>query len=231
MSKSLLTDILRAIRRSFSRFLSIVIIVALGTGIFVGIKSAAPSMSETADEYFADNQLMDIRVQSSIGLTSADVDAISKIDGVSGVMGEKFVDALVLVNGKPEIDIDGSQISTRAYGINLKKLQDKQKVVSFSGEEQDVIAAVRGVNSVCFSENLAERLSSLLSSPHASSAPTATAAPDKTRASYIPVTWSKWRCVASINICLPALSLINSRTLSVTLKTSMSTAASTSDTI
>ena len=124
MSKSLLTDILRAIRRSFSRFLSIVIIVALGTGIFVGIKSAAPSMSETADEYFSDNQLMDIRVQSSIGLTSADVDAISKIDGVSGVMGEKFIDALVLVNGKPEIDIDGSQISTRAYGINLKKLQE-----------------------------------------------------------------------------------------------------------
>ncbi len=124
MSKSLLTDILRAIRRSFSRFLSIVIIVALGTGIFVGIKSAAPSMSETADKYFSDNQLMDIRVQSSIGLTAADVDEISKIDGVSGVMGEKFVDALVLVNGKPEIDIDGSQISTRAYGINLKKLQE-----------------------------------------------------------------------------------------------------------
>lgn len=124
MSKALLTDILRAIRRSFSRFLSIVIIVALGTGIFVGIKSAAPSMSETADKYFSDNQLMDIRVQSTIGLTQNDIDAIAKIDGVSGVMGEKFVDALVLVNGKPEIDIDGSQISTRAYGINLNKLQE-----------------------------------------------------------------------------------------------------------
>ena len=124
MSKSLLTDILRAIKQSFSRFLSIVIIVALGTGIFVGIKSSAPSMSETADDYFADNQLMDIRVQSLIGLTAEDVNTIAKIDGVSGVMGEKFVDALVLVNGKPEIDIDGSQISTRAYGINLKKLQE-----------------------------------------------------------------------------------------------------------
>lgn len=124
MSKALLTDILRAIRRSFSRFLSIVIIIALGTGVFVGIKSAAPSMSETADKYFSENQLMDIRVQSSIGLTQNDIDAIAKIDGVSGVMGEKFVDALVLVNGKPEIDIDGSQISTRAYGINLNKLQE-----------------------------------------------------------------------------------------------------------
>lgn len=124
MSKALLTDILRAIKRTFSRFISIVIIVALGTGFFVGIKSAGPSMSATAEDYFADNNLMDIRITSTIGLTADDVNAISKIQGVSGVMGEKFVDALVLVNGEPEIDIDGSQISTRAYGINLNKLQE-----------------------------------------------------------------------------------------------------------
>ena len=60
-------------------------------------------MSETADKYFYDNTLMDIRVQSQLGLTTGDVEAISKIDGVSGVMGEKFVDALVLVNGNPKL--------------------------------------------------------------------------------------------------------------------------------
>ena len=124
MSKALLTDIFRAIKRSFSRFISLVIIIALGTGVFVGMKAASPSMSETAEEYFAENNLMDIRVQSTLGLTQNDLDTIAKIDGVSGVMGEKFADALVLVNGKPEIDIDGSQISTRAYGINLSKLQE-----------------------------------------------------------------------------------------------------------
>lgn len=124
MSKALLTDIFRAIKRTFSRFVSIVIIIALGTGVFVGIKAASPSMSSTAEKYFTENNLMDIRVQSTLGMTKNDLDAISKIDGVEGVMGEKFVDALVLVNGKPEIDIDGSQISTRAYGINLNKLQE-----------------------------------------------------------------------------------------------------------
>ncbi len=124
MSKALLTDIIRAIRRSFSRFISIVIIIALGTGFFVGIKSAGPSMSETADEYFVANNLMDIRISSAIGLTKDDVVSLSSISGVSGVMGSKFVDALVLVNGQPEIDIDGSQISTRAYGIDLNLLQE-----------------------------------------------------------------------------------------------------------
>ena len=99
-------------------------IVALGTGFFVGFKSAGPSMSKTAEEYFKSNNLMDIRIQSPIGLTDDDINSIKKIQGVNGVMGQKFVDALILVNGQPEIDIDGSQISTRAYGINLAKLQE-----------------------------------------------------------------------------------------------------------
>lgn len=123
MSKALLSDILRAIKRTFSRFISIVIIVALGSGFFAGFKSAAPSMSATAEEYFETNNLMDIRVLSPIGLTQKDVDTISSLKEVEGATGSKFVDALVLVNGQPEIDIDGSQISTRAYGINLNKLQ------------------------------------------------------------------------------------------------------------
>ena len=75
MSKALLTDILRTIKRSMSRFISIIIIVALGTGFFVGVKSAAPSMEETAEQYFSDNNLMDLRVQSSIGLTEDDLNA------------------------------------------------------------------------------------------------------------------------------------------------------------
>lgn len=124
MSRSLLLDILRTIRHSKSRFISIIIIVALGAGFFVGIKSAGPSMSATATEYFVSNNLMDIRVQSSIGMTDADVETIENIDGISGIMAEKFVDALILVNGEPEIDIDGSQISTRAYSINLSMLQE-----------------------------------------------------------------------------------------------------------
>lgn len=124
MSRALLLDILRTIRHTKSRFISIIIIVALGAGFFVGIKSTGPSMSATANDYFESNNLMDIRVQSTLGLTDFDVESIRNIDGISGVMAEKFVDALVLVNGEPEIDIDGSQISTRAYGINLKMLQE-----------------------------------------------------------------------------------------------------------
>ena len=58
-------------------------------------------MSKTAEEYFKSNNLMDIRIQSPIGLTDDDFNSIKKIQGVNGVMGQKFVDALILVNGQP----------------------------------------------------------------------------------------------------------------------------------
>lgn len=124
MSGALLLDILRAIKKSKNRFISLIIIVALGAGFFVGVKSAAPSMEATAVEYFKENNLMDIRIQSTVGLTEDDLNELKTVPGVKGAMGEKFADALVLVNGQPEIDIDGSQISTRAYGIDLNMLQE-----------------------------------------------------------------------------------------------------------
>ncbi len=124
MSSALLLDIIRTIRHSVTRFISIIMIVALGAGFFVGMKATSPSMQTTVNEYFKTNNLMDLRIQSPIGLAITDVDSIKKVDGVEGVMGTKFADALVLVNGKPEIDIDGTQISTRAYSINLAHLQE-----------------------------------------------------------------------------------------------------------
>ncbi len=119
MTKSYFTSILRSVQRSFSRFISIVLIIALGIAFFVGIKATAPDMRKTAQDYFIDSNLMDIRVQSSIGLTDDDVRAILNIDSnIEAVLGQKFKDALVLVNGEIEKDIDGTQISTRVYGIN-----------------------------------------------------------------------------------------------------------------
>ncbi|NLL15985.1 MAG: hypothetical protein GX264_02170, partial [Clostridiales bacterium] len=91
MSKALVKSILRSVRSSISRFISIVLIVALGVSFFAGFKAAYPDMIETAKDYFRENNLMDIRVQSNLGLTLADLNAISKVDGVEYVMPMRFV--------------------------------------------------------------------------------------------------------------------------------------------
>lgn len=124
MNKSMLKNTFRSVTGSFSRFVAIMLIVATGFAFFAGIKAAGPDMLATAKKYYRDNNLMDLRVQSNLGLTAADAQAISEIEGVNYVMPQKFVDALVWVDGKVESDIDGSQISTRAYGLDLKLLSE-----------------------------------------------------------------------------------------------------------
>ena len=41
----------------------------LGTAFFAGVKAAEPDMQESADIFFDDSKLMDIRVLSTLGLT------------------------------------------------------------------------------------------------------------------------------------------------------------------
>ena len=95
MTKSYVTDSLRSIKRTFSRFVSIIAIVAMGSGLFCGLNAVGPDMKETANEYYHEYNLMDIRLQSYLGLYEADLEAVRKIEGVKAVQGAKFVDGYV----------------------------------------------------------------------------------------------------------------------------------------
>lgn len=85
MPKALLKDSLQEIRHSLGRFMSILLIVALGVAFFAGIKASAPDMKYSADAYFDRYDMQDIQVYSTLGLTKDDVKAIEKIDGVKAV--------------------------------------------------------------------------------------------------------------------------------------------------
>ena len=87
-------DMFRDIKKSKGRFLSIVAIIALGVGFFSGLKISPQVMKFTADKYYDDYNLMDIRVVSTLGLTVDDVKAIEEIEGVDGVKGTRTLDAL-----------------------------------------------------------------------------------------------------------------------------------------
>lgn len=91
----LVKDLLREIRGSKSRFISIFIMVALGAIFLAGLKTTAPDMERTADKYFDDQSLMDVRVISTLGLTEEDVQAHSQLDIVSRAEGAWCADAMV----------------------------------------------------------------------------------------------------------------------------------------
>lgn len=122
ISNILIKDAIRTIERSQSRFLSIVLIVALGISFFVGMSATAPDMLETMEEYVNSTNAMDIQIISTAGLTQQDVDVIKSISGVEDAVGAKFVDGVAKIDGNPVNDIDGSEMTIRALELDINKL-------------------------------------------------------------------------------------------------------------
>lgn len=83
--RALWKDVFREIRHTKARFLSIFAIIMLGVSFFAGIKSAGPDMLDTAATYYKDHRLMDLRVQSTYGLTEKSIDNLRDIPGVKTV--------------------------------------------------------------------------------------------------------------------------------------------------
>lgn len=100
MTKSLRKDFRREIKKSFGRFISILLIVALGVAFYSGIRSSMPAMQMTADSIYDKENLMDIRVVGTLGLTDGDLKAINEIAGVEFAEGAYTTDFLCLVNSK-----------------------------------------------------------------------------------------------------------------------------------
>ena len=124
MTSAYITDSFRSIKRSVSRFISIIAIVALGSGLFCGLNAVGPDMIDTADQYYSEYNLMDLRLQSYLGLYEEDLEKVRNIEGVESVMGVKFVDGYVQTqNDKGEyegiVDIDGSELTIRVTGLDL----------------------------------------------------------------------------------------------------------------
>ncbi|MDO4288937.1 MAG: FtsX-like permease family protein [Eubacterium sp.] len=101
--RALQKDTLREIKKSLSRFLSIVAIIALGVSFFGGVKSTSPSMKHTADQYYTAQNLMDLRLVSTYGFTDEDIAVIGETQGVARVQGAYSADLLVKAEGKQPV--------------------------------------------------------------------------------------------------------------------------------
>ncbi len=94
MRSAMRRNIFKEIKNTFGRFLSIFAIVALGVGFFAGLKATPPVMEKTADEYYDLQNLMDIRLLSTMGFTEEDVEAIENVPGIKQVDATYSIDAL-----------------------------------------------------------------------------------------------------------------------------------------
>lgn len=92
-----------SIRKSPGRFLSIFLIVALGVSFFSGIRASEPDMRVSGDRYYDETNLMDLKVQGSLGLTDDDVKALSEVEGIRSAEGGYSVDAFCKVDENEKV--------------------------------------------------------------------------------------------------------------------------------
>ena len=116
----ILTDALREIRNTFSRFVSLLVLSALAVCFLAGLRATAPDMKKSADLYFDQQQLMDLHVLSTLGLTEADAAALAEQPGVAAVERAYTVDAVVPL---PENEYIVKVLSfTEDPGLNAPRL-------------------------------------------------------------------------------------------------------------
>ncbi len=80
-------EFIRSLYHTRMRYCSIILIVALGVAFFTGIRAAEPDMKLSADHYFDEVGLWDLRVLSADGMKQEDVERISRSEGVEEARG------------------------------------------------------------------------------------------------------------------------------------------------
>jgi len=92
--KLLYKNTLVKIKKSIGRYISLLVIIMVGVGFFVGIQASAPDIIATADNYYDNHDLMNFKIISSMGLTDDDVDALKFLNNVTAVIPSYSLDVL-----------------------------------------------------------------------------------------------------------------------------------------
>ena len=95
MKKALFKDSIKEIKKTHRRFISILLMAFLGVGFFAGIKASSPDMKKTIDNYYKAQNVYDIEVMSTLGLTDADMEALKNINGITNVYATYSKDATI----------------------------------------------------------------------------------------------------------------------------------------
>ena len=76
----------------------------LGVGFFAGLRASSPDMVDSIDSYYKSQNVYDIEVMSTLGLTDNDIEALANIENVENVYGTYSRDGLIKTDEKNDIE-------------------------------------------------------------------------------------------------------------------------------
>lgn len=136
--------VFREIRHSKARFLSILVLILLGVGFFVGLQATGPNMLNTVDDYFDEKKLYDAHIQSTMGIEDNEVRLLSEYDPIEYIEEGYSQDVLVgenrivmkLISYHPDKDLN-------QYEIASGRLPEKSGEIAL--DERDMIQSLHQI--------------------------------------------------------------------------------------
>lgn len=120
MNRSIIKLTKREISSSLGRYLAIFAIIALGAGLFVGLRLSRPDFLETYNNYTNKTNFYDFRLVSTLGLTDEDIAEVKKMDGVKLAEGAVGADFLFNTADEDNLIMMAQSIPENVNQIKLK---------------------------------------------------------------------------------------------------------------
>ena len=150
VKKTRAKNIFRGIRGSLNRFLSILLIVALGSGFMAGLAATSPDMYATADRYMDEYNWYDLDIKSTLGFSNDDLLAIRAENGIVYAQGARVVETVLKAS-------DDETYTSRVFGIldkNGNTVINRARLKEGRMPENDDECVIQPVSGRYFAGNL-----------------------------------------------------------------------------
>lgn len=112
----MIREFIRSLKKNFTRFLSILAIIALGVGFFAGINASKPDMIKSAAKYYEELNLMDLRSMNPLGYSPTDIARLEAVEGIDQMQPSYTKDLFLLR--------EDNRMVVRLYSLDLAAMAD-----------------------------------------------------------------------------------------------------------
>ena len=103
MKKNIMAkNLTQSILRSFGRYLAIVLIIALGSSLFIGLLMTQADMVQTGQVFTDQQNMFDLRLLSSYGWTDDQIEEMMALEGLTEIEASRYQDAIVRLGSSTE---------------------------------------------------------------------------------------------------------------------------------
>ena len=143
MKNAFAKNLLREIKNTKARFISILVIVTIGVAFFAGVRATSPDMLLTGNKYLHDYAIADLRVLSMKGFTYKDIEKIKGIKGVEEALTGYNFDAFA-VKGEEEKPVKINSYKIGGQSVNKPVLIEGKLPTS----EEECVTEIHFLDSV-----------------------------------------------------------------------------------